>query len=442
MGNRIGTNAAGDDSTPGFGNGGNGILLLGGGSVSGAAYGGTVKSNTLAFNGGCGVLVQGTAAGGARANISRNSIFSNGRLGIDLAAPFQGVSDLHPVILSAVSDGDATLVRFNGLGTVEFFASPEPDASGFGEGKTFLGAPLSDGTERAVRLPRVAPGMFITATSTVSYTTFPTASSATSEFSNAVEVRAGAIEPSASVAGRYVFYNQSYFDSGSAEANAQDDHAIDPVKRALLPGETASFANVSTYSKGLNGVMFDLKDMPLGAQPPHVEVKMSVPGVRPGEPVTWVSAPQPATITRRNGAGAGQTDRITLIWPNGAIKNRWLQVTVKADAVSWLPRDDVFYFGNLIGETGDAASPLRVSAMDVAATLRATRRFPAPVGIREVYDINRDGTFAGTADVAAVRANVDRSLPPLVAPDAPVPAPAGAEPAVRRLEGVWAQLTL
>ena len=98
-GNRIGTNAAGDDSTPAFGNAGNGVLL-GDGTVNvTTTRTATVSNNTIAFNGANGVLVQGSAAAGAKATISQNSIFSNGKLGIDLATPFQGVSDLHPLIL-------------------------------------------------------------------------------------------------------------------------------------------------------------------------------------------------------------------------------------------------------------------------------------------------------------------------------------------------------
>ena len=128
------------------------MLLLGGGTVvnNTATGGGTVSNNTIGFNGANGILVQGSAAAGAKATISHNSIFSNGKLGIDLATPFQGVSDVHPLILSAVSDGGQNLVRYKGLGTVEFFASPDPDPSGFGEGKTFLAAKLSDGTEQTV----------------------------------------------------------------------------------------------------------------------------------------------------------------------------------------------------------------------------------------------------------------------------------------------------
>jgi hypothetical protein len=79
----------------------------------------------------------------------------------------------------------------------------------------------------------------------------------------------------------------------------------------------------------------------------------------------------------------------------------------------------VFYFGNLVGEVGDAASPLRVSAVDLAAVRRMNAIFPGPVGLRDVTDIDRNGSLAGDGDVAAVRANLGHSLPPLVAPPAP-----------------------
>jgi len=169
-----------------------------------------------------------------------------------------------------------------------------------------------------------------------------------------------------------------------------------------------------------------------------VVVKVGVPGAGPGDPVTWVEGPRPTTIARRNGAGVGKTDRITLIWRNGAIKNQWLQVTIKADAVSWLPRDDVFYFGSLVGETGDAASPLWVSAVDYSATRRAAQAFPGPVGMREVYDIDRNGSLAGNNDAAIVRSNLFHRLPALTAPPAAAPVTTASLPRPKR---AWDELT-
>ena len=55
-----------------------------------------------------------------------------------------------------------------------------------------------------------------------------------------------------SVVGRYIFYSNSKFDAAS------DDNAIATDKQALLPGQTATFANYTSYSQGINGIMVDI----------------------------------------------------------------------------------------------------------------------------------------------------------------------------------------
>lgn len=62
----------------------------------------------------------------------------------------------------------------------------------------------------------------------------------------------------AQVVGRDVFYNNSYFDGRNPAADTSDDNAIATDKQALLPGQTASFTNYTSYSKGINGVMVDI----------------------------------------------------------------------------------------------------------------------------------------------------------------------------------------
>jgi hypothetical protein len=98
----------------------------------------------------------------------QNSIFSNGMLGIDLRAPgtngnidapqgvplqnapggpHQGANLLqnYPVLNSAISSASSTVVTGSLNSTpgetfhLEFFASPTANASGYGEGKTYLG---------------------------------------------------------------------------------------------------------------------------------------------------------------------------------------------------------------------------------------------------------------------------------------------------------------
>ena len=64
--------------------------------------------------------------------------------------------------------------------------------------------------------------------------------------------------PAAQVVGRRVFYNHSAFDGNSEAANAADDDAVAMNKLALRPGGTASFFNVTSYARGINGVMVDV----------------------------------------------------------------------------------------------------------------------------------------------------------------------------------------
>ena len=75
------------------------------------------------------------------------------------------------------------------------------------------------------------------------------------------------------VAGQYIFYNDSFFDfdsdptttpfgSGDPAANANDDHAIASDKTPLLPGGTGGFANYTSYSDGINGIMVDIDGLP------------------------------------------------------------------------------------------------------------------------------------------------------------------------------------
>jgi hypothetical protein len=148
-----------------------------------------------------------------------------------------------------------------------------------------------------------------------------------------------------SVVDRHVFYNNSALDGNDPAAGVSDDSAIDADKQVLLPGGVASFANYSSYSRGINGMMVDI----------HASV--GVPAVDgfafrvndPADPDTWSPGPAP-TVTVRPGEGVDGSDRVTLIWPDGAIVDKWVEVTVTAGGNIGLETEDVFYFGNLIGE--------------------------------------------------------------------------------------------
>ena len=90
----------------------------------------------------------------------------------------------------------------------------------------------------------------------------------------------------------------------------------------------------------------------------------------PGE---WAEVSVQPQISIRPGAGVGGSDRLTFIWPPGAIENQWLQVAVGPRRVPGCDTD-VFYFGNAVGESGFSDRNARVSAIDeiTRATTRAT----------------------------------------------------------------------
>ena len=89
---------------------------------------------------------------------------------------------------------------------------------------------------------------------------------------------------------------------------------------------------------------------------------------------------------------------------------------MKATPRTGLAAPDVFYFGNLVGETGDASTPLRVSALDLATVKRELNTTATPT---TRTDFNRDARV-NALDLAAAKANVFQSLTAITNP-APAP---------------------
>ena len=77
-----------------------------------------------------------------------------------------------------------------------------------------------------------------------------------------------------------------------------------------------------------------------------------------------------------------------MTWVNNTIQNEWLQVTVLADADTGLSANDVFYYGNAIGETGNSTTDAQVTLADENA---AQSHETSSASITNVYDFNRDG---------------------------------------------------
>jgi hypothetical protein len=239
--------------------------------------------------------------------------------------------------------------------------------------------------------------------------------------SDAVDSWTVSAPPAATVVGRYTFYNASSFDGGSAAADALDDAAIATDKQARVGSAAGALANYTSYVRGLNGLMVDVAGLGGGVTLSADDFVFRVAGDLGAAAAGWADGPAPSLVNIRRGAGVGGSDRVTLCWPDGAIKNTWLQVTVKANADTGLAADDVFYFGNLVGETGDSATAARVNALDLAAVKRALGPVGMPVG--NLMDFNRDGRV-NALDLAAVKQNLGRTLGLAAAPAAPAVAPA------------------
>jgi hypothetical protein len=205
---------------------------------------------------------------------------------------------------------------------------------------------------------------------------------------------------SASVAGRHVFYNRSFFDGNDPAANAGDDAAIDTTKTALLPGQTASFANYTGYSRGLNGLMIDVANLAAAVSPSDFVFKTG----NNNNPASWPTLATAPSVSIRPGEGTGGSDRVTLIWPDGAIAKTWLQVTLLANANTGLASPDVFYFGNAVGEVGNTtANAIVTSADESLIRINFTTGF-GTVPVTSPFDIDKN-RFVQASDAALSRAN-------------------------------------
>jgi len=203
----------------------------------------------------------------------------------------------------------------------------------------------------------------------------------------------------------HIFYNNSAFDGNDPAADTRDDAAIAPDKEALLPGETATFQNYTSYSRGINGIMFDFDNLP--GTPTADDFQFKVGNTL--TPDSWTAAPAPAELpgvreVDLDGDGTPEVERVTITWADGAISGQWLQVTVKATENTGLARNHVFYYGNAVGESLDSPTSAFVDGTDFAGTRDNTHDFLNPAPIDDAYDYNRD-SLVDALDLAIARDN-------------------------------------
>ena len=220
--------------------------------------------------------------------------------------------------------------------------------------------------------------------------------------------------PAEGVVGRWAFYNRTGFDGTVSFADSSDDNAMDRNKRALLPGERSSGVNYTTHSRGITGLFVDMTNLAHGAVLTAADFVFRA-GTS-ANPATWSFAPGPTSVAVRRGAGVGGSDRVTLVWPDNAIRNKWLQVTVAANARTGLAAPDVFYFGHLAYDSGDTPVGAAAAVIDVrdeaAVRRRVSRNF---VNAGSPFDFNKDGVVTA-ADAMLTRRAVRSTLPMFTAP--------------------------
>ena len=222
----------------------------------------------------------------------------------------------------------------------------------------------------------------------------------------------------AGIVGRHLFYNESgtggatvRYDGNDAAINSLDDNAIASDKVAYLPGAgTATFANTSGYSKGINGVMIDIA----GSHPSITAADFIFRVGNNNTPSDWATAPTPLSVSVRAGAGVSGSDRVEIIWANSAIANAWLEVITLANANTGLSQQpgypageaDVFFFGNAVGNSGlgDSAVNALVNSLDENGVRSNNQLLSSNIPITNVYDFNRNGSV-NSIDESIARLN-------------------------------------
>jgi hypothetical protein len=206
------------------------------------------------------------------------------------------------------------------------------------------------------------------------------------------------------IVGRRTFYNNCSFDGDNTALGTADDAAVATDKSALLPGQTATSANFTTFFHGINGLMVDIAGVP---NPANLVASDFIFRAGAGaDPGAYTPAPAPAAMLVRQVPGATRTE---FAWADGAIVNEWLQVTVKANTNTGLGAADVFYFGNLIG---DANGNAMVSVADIAQTKAASGQAAT---VASATDFNRSSQVT-IADIAIAKAYSGNSIPLITAP--------------------------
>src|SRR5206468_5923243 len=107
-----------------------------------------------------------------------------------------------------------------------------------------------------------------------------------------------------------------------------DAGAVATDKEALLPGRVGTFGNVTSYARGINGIIVEMRNLAPSTDLGAGDFEFQVSG--DDDPDEWAGAPQPLEMVTRRSAVPEEPAAVYITWADGAIRNQWLRVTVKA----------------------------------------------------------------------------------------------------------------
>jgi PhoPQ-activated pathogenicity-related protein len=101
-------------------------------------------------------------------------------------------------------------------------------------------------------------------------------------------------------------------------------------------------------------------------------------------------------VSVRAGAGTGGSDRVEIVWTDGAISKKWLQVIVEANHRTGLAQSDVFFFGNAVGNSGSGDTSVNslVTATDESGARTNPQLVANNIPVTNIYDYNRNGSVS------------------------------------------------
>lgn len=218
----------------------------------------------------------------------------------------------------------------------------------------------------------------------------------------------GIIGPASGIVGRFV--NHGGFGGVGSSIDTGKTLAQEGFGPTLL-----AYNNLINSTKGINSLVFDVVGLnPATLSASDFTFQMSpqntfVEGDNP--PAGWVGAPAPTSVN----VTPGSPDRVQIDWANNAIENRWLRITILANANTGLVLPKTYYIGHLRGETTGLGGDNLYTVSYASDLLPIRLAVGTNVDASSVADIDKNG-LVQLADIVAMRTNAARQLTNITIP--------------------------